>query len=148
MNKPLTIIIDTREQEPWQFCPSISCKLNTGDYSIVGFENQITIERKSKADFISTISDKNRRKRFYKELDRMVNFSAACVIVEAGLPDIVDHQYRGEISPASVIGTAAQISAELGIPVYFCGSRPAAVMFAGAWLRFAVRKVEGKGNVK
>lgn len=43
-----TIIIDTREQQPWEFehYSTASRKLDTGDYSIEGLENLFTIERK------------------------------------------------------------------------------------------------------
>lgn len=49
MNKdPFTIIIDTREQIPWEFGyhNTAKMKLDTGDYSIQGYEDIIAIEQK------------------------------------------------------------------------------------------------------
>ena len=43
--------------------------LKTGDYSIEGCKNQITIERKSKADAFQTFGSS--RERFERELARM-----------------------------------------------------------------------------
>ena len=68
------IIIDTREQDEYKFKSILTVrdKLNTGDYSLRGFENDITIERKSLGDFISSIS--HGRDRFKSELARMKDY--------------------------------------------------------------------------
>ena len=50
-----TIIIDSREQTPWDFTNGPECErgtLSTGDYSIKGLEDFIAIERKELEDFI------------------------------------------------------------------------------------------------
>ena len=57
---PMVIIRDTREQNGYTFgfLPQDQVKvatLPTGDYSIEGLEDQVTIERKSLADAFGTI---------------------------------------------------------------------------------------------
>lgn len=56
---PLTIIEDTREQTPltaWpEFVAVKNGTLHTGDYSILGWENCFSIERKSLSDFAGTM---------------------------------------------------------------------------------------------
>ena len=44
----LKIIIDTREQKPWEFPGHTTAvqKLDTGDYSVEGLEDILCIERK------------------------------------------------------------------------------------------------------
>ena len=44
--RQMTIIVDSREQLPYEFEGAIS-KAPTADYSVVGFENQIALERKA-----------------------------------------------------------------------------------------------------
>ena len=51
----MKVVIDTREQLPYEFEDSITRTLQTGDYSIFGYEDQITVERKTKADAYGTI---------------------------------------------------------------------------------------------
>ena len=47
----------------------------------------------------------------------------AAVIVEASLPDILDHRYKSDVRPASVIGAAVAIMVEYCVPVIFAGHR-------------------------
>ena len=71
----LPVIIDTREQEghAWEFdadafAPQVGT-LRTGDYTVRGLEDVLTIERKTLGDFVSSvIHDWN---RFRKALTRM-----------------------------------------------------------------------------
>ena len=90
-----TLAIDTREQTPWLFegitkridkenvpvvIPTDVVTLKTGDYSIVGFEDRICIERKSAKDLIQTVA--HSRDRFERELRRMQAMEFSAVIVE------------------------------------------------------------------
>ena len=88
---PMVIIRDTREQNGYTFgfLPQDQVKvgtLPTGDYSIEGLEDQVTIERKSLADAFGTIG--GQRKRFQRELERMTSFKYAAVVIEADWPTI------------------------------------------------------------
>jgi ERCC4-type nuclease len=90
------VVIDTREQQPYEFrgiiadakakraemiVPTVRKALNSGDYSIVGLENRVAVERKSKEDFYNTIGQG--RERFIRELERLNQFDSAIVVVEA-----------------------------------------------------------------
>lgn len=107
---PFTIIVDTREQAPWQFT-GITCDsdrkyrplivpterrgIPTGDYSIKGYESAIAIERKSPADAFQTFATKE-RDRFERELERlqaMTHF--ASVVIECELSELI----KGPQSP-------------------------------------------------
>jgi len=83
---PFTIAIDTREQAPYYFnnlhagsdksyrpmeIQTARVTLQQGDYSIVGHESHVAIERKSKADLFGTLSAG--RERFQRELERLTN---------------------------------------------------------------------------
>ena len=77
------ILIDTREQLPFTFSADVQTTvgtLSTGDYSIPGFEDQVTIERKSKPDLFGSCG--SGRERFKQEWERMAEFRFAVVVIE------------------------------------------------------------------
>ena len=137
MEEP-TIIVDSREQIPYTFSrPTTRKKLEAGDYSIAGFEEQVAVERKSLPDFIHTII--RERKRFYKELQKLSQYSAACIVVEANFRDLIEGHYRSGAHANALIGAVASISAGF-IPVYFCSDRQASCRFVEEFLIHFYRK--------
>ena len=123
---PLTIAVDTREQEPYTFqrVPTARMKLDSGDYSVVGHETRVAVERKSMADFYNTVI--KGRKRFYAELQRLGRMDHAVVLVEANWRDLIEHAYAGGASVASMEGTVHAIQIDFGIPVIWASDRQAA----------------------
>lgn len=67
--KELTILTDTREQEPLFFQNQLVRKLDVGDYAIQDYFDYTFVDRKSEGDFKSTLS-KDNFLRFKRELDR------------------------------------------------------------------------------
>ena len=112
---PYTIVIDTREQLGYQFAApftgprkvqlavqTIVCGLPTGDYSLLGFESQIAIERKSLSDLYSTLGQG--RARFTRELERLAAMEFAAVVVEAEWSEILGNPpSRSELNPKTVL---------------------------------------------
>ena len=133
---PATIIVDTREQEPYLFDPRLAATvrraLPAGDYSVSGLEATVAVERKSLDDFVSTVI--HNRARFRKELRKLAEYRAACVVVEAGVLDVLLHRYRGEAHPNAVLGNALSIILDFRVPLFFCSSRQAACQFVQAYL--------------
>jgi ERCC4-type nuclease len=131
-----TIIIDTREQEPYSFDPrqaaAVRRTLPAGDYSVEGLEERVAVERKTLDDFVSTVI--HSRARFRKELRKLAGYPAACVVVEAGVLDVLVHRYRGDAHPNAVLGNALSVILDYRVPVFFCGNRPAACQFVQAYL--------------
>ncbi len=131
MNHQVTIVVDSREQEPYAFDDSgieiVRHALPAGDYSLLGHEDSVAVERKTLDDFVSTVI--RSRNRFFKELNRLSKYEAACVVVEADLHDILGGRYRSGAHPNAVLGTIFSIIVEFGIPVFFCSDRQAACRF-------------------
>lgn len=99
--KDKTVIIDTREQKPFEFLDFSSkrSKLEYGDYALEGQEN-IAVERKCYSDFISTFSSDV--DRFCRELDRAKSDGGYIVIIaESTLNNILYSKTRryGKASP-------------------------------------------------
>ena len=75
-----TIAIDTREQQPYAFVGAVTKTLPTGDYSIVGLEDRVTVERKSKVDAYGSLG--HGRARFRREFERLSRLDYAGVVIE------------------------------------------------------------------
>ena len=90
-----TVIRDTREKagQGWFFEPSKNCggcesrTLKTGDYTIVGFEDVVTIDRKGS---IGEFAGNLYQARFLAELERMRSFTTAIVLLEFSLDDVMN----------------------------------------------------------
>jgi DNA excision repair protein ERCC-4 len=68
--------------------PVVTGTLETGDYSLVGHESKIAIERKSLADLYSTIGQN--RERFEREFERLNEMRHPYLLIEADWPVILD----------------------------------------------------------
>lgn len=112
----LTAIIDTREQRPLDLSPMNVSRgtLATGDYSIVGLEHLIAIERKSLADLLGCIGGE--RERFEKEIQRLLGYQTRALVVEASWAEIEAGEWPRKVTPAAVLGSLLGWIA-LGIPV-------------------------------
>jgi DNA excision repair protein ERCC-4 len=119
----LTIIIDTREQRPYIFYPTpVKIQtLKTGDYSVLGMEDIVSVERKSLDDFIASISWQ--RERFRREMERLSALPFSAVVIEAKISDITGQKYRSRMTPESALATALSWSMEFKVPFFFAESR-------------------------
>ena len=133
---PVTLIVDTREQEEYSFDPrlvaTVRRALPAGDYSIEGLEDRVAVERKTLDDFVSTVI--HSRTRFREELRKLAGYRAACVVVEAGLMDVLQKRYRGGAHPNAVLGNALSLILDYRVPVFFCTTRQASCQFVQAYL--------------
>ncbi len=92
-----TLIVDTREKRPWSFDGDpdfedvIHTKLEVGDYSIVGLEQHICIERKLSADELYVnVFNKINRERLRREMERFRGVTHRFIIIEEDLSDVLD----------------------------------------------------------
>jgi ERCC4-type nuclease len=143
---PFTVAVDTREQAPWYFMGIVHEKrawvvpakvqtLQTGDYSIVGCEDQLTIERKSGADLVGSITAGNAR--FRAEHERMAEILQrggwACVVVEDSLSEIcadLDADPSRRVTGSMVLGAMASWPQRYGVPWFMAGDRRTAELLA------------------
>jgi ERCC4-type nuclease len=122
----IRIIQDSREQAPYSFAsfPDVACSvgaLDTGDYSLAGFEDRIALERKRLDDLIGCLSKD--RARFERELSRARNFEMFAVIIEDSLQSIISGRYHSQMKSAAVIQSIAAFSVRYRVPFLFCGNR-------------------------
>lgn len=140
------IVIDSREQAPYAFtCATQRRKLEAGDYSVVGLEDQVAVERKSLPDLVHTVA--HDFDRFARELNKLAQMRLACVVVEADLDVVLRGMRQVDLrgaTPTSVLGAALHIAVHYRVPVYWCGSRQAACAFTDGFLRMAVRELAAR----
>jgi len=143
------VVIDTRERTAYTFdqerTATVRCKLCAGDYSLAGFERMVAVERKTLDDLVSTVI--HARDRFRRELERLAQYEAACIVVEGNLRDVLDRCYRSAAHPNAIVGNIVSIVVRFGIPVYFCSDREAANRFVEAYLLRIHRKISERALV-
>jgi DNA excision repair protein ERCC-4 len=143
MREKVIIVADTREQAPYSFSERIGVErraLPAGDYSLAGLEREVAVERKTLDDFVHTVI--RDRERFRRELLKLAEYDRSCVVVEAGLDDLVSGAYRSGAHPASVMGAAISIIVDYGAPVFFCSNRQCARRFVEEYLMRCHRRFQ------
>lgn len=139
----LTIKIDTREQQPYEFeNPSEVGTLSIGDYSLVGGEHLIAVERKELGDLINCLS--HDRVRFERELFKGKSLDYFGLVVEASLSDLANGHYRSQMQPKSAIQSLLAFSIRYRLPVWFCESRKYAQHLTESLLVKYAREIEKK----
>jgi ERCC4-type nuclease len=130
INDEFTVIIDTREQQPWAFKEHTVAnrKLDTGDYSIEGLEHLLCIERKKSAsEFANNIVES----RFKDVVMRMSQLKYSFLLLEFDLEDLLIYPIGStvpkrmwdkiKISPAFLLKNILELQLKHDIIVYFCG---------------------------
>jgi len=136
---PFTIAVDTREQRPWTFQGLRAdarqshkplnvqwewVALAAGDYSIVGMETEVAIERKSLADLFGSVGSGH--ERFRREHERLAAYQFAAVVVEAGWSDVLFRPPGySKVKPKVIFRTAMQWSVRYGVQWHLVGGRDA-----------------------
>jgi ERCC4-type nuclease len=96
--------------------------LPTGDYSILGMEDRVALERKTLADLYACVGGE--RKRFERELERLADFEYAAVIIEASLSNLLQGYEYSRVHPHSVIGSILAWSVKYNrLPFFFADNR-------------------------
>jgi len=139
---PPTIVIDSREKKPYTFNGHTATSgLPTGDYSIRGFEKDISVERKSLPDLYGCMTKE--LPRFFDQMDRLREIKCRLLLVE-GTWDMVG--LGKEIHPKSTCtGTKTQnvlLSVmSSGVPVFLANDRQHANCIASDFLERSYNKL-------
>ncbi|MGE0609535.1 MAG: ERCC4 domain-containing protein [Pirellulales bacterium] len=132
-------IIDTREQSPLNLHPlqSVAGTLATGDYSVVGLENVIAIERKSLPDLLACVG--RERGRFDREVQRLLAYPVRCLVIEAGWKTLETGGWRGDVTPAAVVGSCLGWIAS-GLPILMADDHERAGKYVSRLLFTAAKR--------
>jgi len=142
MAELVTVVVDTREQEPYSIPPLRFLverrALPAGDYSLAGLEHVFAVERKTAEDFVHTVV--RERDRFGNELRKLQVCVRSCVVVEANTEDVLAGVYQSDAHPHALFGAAISIITDYVVPVYFCSKRQTACRFVQEHLLRYARK--------
>lgn len=137
-----TIIIDSREQLPYSFedfknwiGDTQTAALKTGDYSIVGLEQLVSIERKTLEDIVSSLM--SGRSRFIKEMERLSHFKYKMILIEATREELKsEYTFAKAVKahPNGIIGSLDAISARYNINIHMGCNRQLSEEYAASWL--------------
>jgi DNA excision repair protein ERCC-4 len=135
----ITAIIDNRERLPLDLSPLRTTlgTLATGDYSIVGLEHIVAIERKSLGDCLACVGCE--RPRFDREVQRLLAYPVRCLVVEATWPQIEAGQWRSNVTANAAVGSLLGWIAS-GLPVILAGNHERAGRFVAKILYTAARR--------
>ena len=144
-----TIIVDTREQLPWEFGNHTTSrtKLDTGDYSIEGLEHLLAIERKQS---VSEIANNITEKRFPGFLERLSSIPHRFMLFEFDLDDVYNFPVGSEIPKSKwdklkvtnnyILKHLSLINIRYNIHTIFCGDADNAEKMAVRIMRTVYEK--------
>lgn len=131
-----TVIRDTSEKENhgWWFPPDDRCmgtirsSLDTGDYTLLGYENTFTIERKRTT---GEVAINIYEKRFIAELERLTQFKHPFIIMEFSMNDVFSFPLNSGIpknrwkylktESKALLKHIMDYQVKYGIPIIFAG---------------------------
>ena len=123
----MIILIDDREKQPFEF-PGVeteTARLETGDYTVKGFEDSFAVERKSLNDLATSVG--SGRERFEAEIQRAQDMNEFTVIIEGTYQEAQNGAYYSNIHPNAVTGTTEKWPLKYGILNFeWCGTPNAA----------------------
>ena len=143
LDKLLRIQVAKNEQQPLNFRqPGMEeviaepATLHTGDYSILGYEERIGVERKHSLDEIASNIGKG-RERFERELERAKDFDRFYLLIEGNPADFVLGGFeRSHLHKNSGIASLMAWDFKYNLRVLFCSCR----IVAEIWIVQIFRK--------
>jgi len=135
------IVIDSREQagKRWDFFRfphwiegTTVRALRCGDYSVLGMENRMVVERKTLSDMVSSLTAQ--RDRFIERCSEMEGIPRRAIVVEASLAEIKSVYDHSTAHPNGIFGSLSAIEARFGIPVVFASGASLAEEYAASFL--------------
>lgn len=140
----MRIVVDSREQAPFPFtdydAEIAQGTLQAGDYSLVGLEPLVAVERKSLPDLVACLG--RERDRFERELERLRGFESAAVVVEAPMSALALGEYRSALNPKAAYESVVAFMVRYRLTFYFAQDRRGAEHFTFSFLRHYWRTVE------
>lgn len=144
------ILIDTREQEAFTFAGRETRRgtLHAGDYSLLGLESIVAVERKSKADYWGCLG--KGRKRFEACLERLSAVTYPLVVIECSLEDLDEPMAYAvggggadfsRIPPKVAQHTLLSWMQRYRVPILPCGTRRLAARTTLSHLEMAWRNL-------
>lgn len=119
-----TVVVDSAEHMGYRFerfsnwfAGTIHKRLPIGDYTLLGMEEEVIVERKTVPDLVNSIIQD--RKDFIEKCERLSKFRKKCLVVEGSLSDVKTPYEDSQAHPNAVFGSLLAAQERWNIPVYF-----------------------------
>jgi hypothetical protein len=119
-----TVVIDSAEHMGYRFerftnwfAGTIRRRLRIGDYTILGMEHEIAVERKTTLDLVKSVI--HERTEFIKKCEKLSTLRKRCLVVEGSLSAVKTPYEETRAHPNAVLGTLLAAQERWDIPVYF-----------------------------
>ena len=125
--KGFVLLIDTREQKPLFTSPPdglevVRGALATGDYSVIGFEDRVCVERKQLSDFDSFMGTERIAKTIPK-LRRMGDMDWSALVIECHEAKLFGKRRYGKMTKEHARGFLKKVRVGYGVHVYWTKDR-------------------------
>jgi len=147
---PYTVIKDTREKEGYYFSEVQNCKgmiekkLDTGDYTLLGFEDKICIERKGCVEELA-INLGQQKYAFLAEIERMKPFEHKFLVLEFTLEELLKfpdntripekNKKTIKITGKYMLKCLMEFQIHDGVHILFCGNKYNAFLIVNSLLK-------------
>jgi hypothetical protein len=119
-----TVVIDSAEHMGYTFerfanwfSGTVRRRLAVGDYTLLGMEEEVIVERKTVPDLVKSIIQE--RNDFIKKCERLSTFKKSCLVVEGSLSNVKTPYEDSQSHPNAVLGSLLAAQERWDIPVYF-----------------------------
>jgi len=119
-----TVVIDSAEHMGYTFerftnwfSGSVRRRLKVADYTILGMEEEVAVERKTVPDLVKSII--HERKDFIGKCERLSAFKKKCLVIEGSLSVVKTPYEETLVHPNAVLGSLLAAQERWNIPVYF-----------------------------
>jgi hypothetical protein len=119
-----TVVIDSAEHMGYTFerftnwfSGTVRRRLAVGDYTLLGMEEEVIVERKTVPDLVKSVIQE--RKDFIQKCERISTFKKSCLVVEGSLSDVKTPYEDSQSHPNAVLGSLLAAQERWNIPLYF-----------------------------
>lgn len=147
---PYTVIKDTREKDGYYFSVVSNCKgmidqkLDTGDYTLLGLEDKICVERKGCIEELA-VNLGQQKHAFMAEIDRMKTFEHKFLVLEFTLEELIKfpdntripekNKRTIKITGKYMLKCLMEFQIYDGVHVIFCGNKYNAFLVVNSLLK-------------
>ena len=119
-----TIVIDSAEHMGYTFgrftnwfSGTVRRRLSVGDYTLLGMEKEIAVERKTLPDLVNSIIQE--RGNFISRCEKLSSFKKKCFVIEGTLSLLKTPYEESHAHPNAVLGSIIAAQERWDIPVHF-----------------------------
>ena len=117
----MEILIDTREQAPYDLVGAKKATLHTGDYTVAGYKDDIAVERKSYSDLYHCLT--TAKKRFEDQLKRLGEMDYAYLLIDTTASAVLMGHPQCKLPGEVALSKLVKLTTRYDVPFCFADNR-------------------------